>query len=273
AAAAPNDDQQNDDPAAVAAAKAVIAHTGTSYEIVDRPNRSQSIVCRTGKGVPVLFPAAGDECVGRLFLPHGEDALVHQRVSQCLPAAGHRGIQRVVGDVCEIRTEERAALQGGQLALRDDAIGQGIGQCAGEVLVVRGAVSQCPEDELHVLAGCHRLAGPEGGGGVSVGVALAVCVAHVFLALGPGGDVREGSGAGVGQRIILLAQDADEHDEGLQAGRGDLQVISISVAGEAALKQVHGLERDSNGVVVRVGGVAEGVGALIIHNRRLGGDG
>ena len=77
----------------------------------------------------------------------------------------------------------------------------------------------------------------------------------------------------VGQRIILLAQDADEHDEGLQAGRGDLQVISISVAGEAALKQVHGLERGSNGVVVRVGGVAEGVGALIIHNRRLGGDG
>lgn len=59
----------------------------------------------------------------------------------------------------------------------------------------------------------------------------------------------------------------------MQAGRGDLQVISISVAGEAALKQVHGLERDSNGVVVRVGGVAEGVGALIIHNRRLGGDG
>ena len=46
AAAAPNDDQQDDDPAAVAAAKAVIAHTGTSYEIVDRPNRSQSIVCR-----------------------------------------------------------------------------------------------------------------------------------------------------------------------------------------------------------------------------------
>ena len=52
AAAAPDDDQQNDDPAAVATAKTVIAHTGTSYEFVDRPNRSQSIVCGPGRGVP-----------------------------------------------------------------------------------------------------------------------------------------------------------------------------------------------------------------------------
>ena len=45
AAAAPNDDQQDDDPAAVAATKTIIAHTGTSYENLDRPKRSQSIVC------------------------------------------------------------------------------------------------------------------------------------------------------------------------------------------------------------------------------------
>lgn len=34
AAANPDDDQQDDDPAAVATAKAVIAHTGTSYEVL-----------------------------------------------------------------------------------------------------------------------------------------------------------------------------------------------------------------------------------------------
>lgn len=34
AAATPDDDQQNDDPAAVSAAKAVIAHMGTSYEFL-----------------------------------------------------------------------------------------------------------------------------------------------------------------------------------------------------------------------------------------------
>lgn len=55
AAAAPDDDQQDDDPAAVATAKTVIAHTGTSYEFVDRPNRSQSIVCGPGKGVHFIF--------------------------------------------------------------------------------------------------------------------------------------------------------------------------------------------------------------------------
>lgn len=55
AAAAPNDDQQDDDPAAVATAKTVIAHTGTSYEFVDRPNRSQSIVCCPGKEVPLFL--------------------------------------------------------------------------------------------------------------------------------------------------------------------------------------------------------------------------
>ena len=103
----------------------------------------------------------------------------------------------VVGRRMRIRPGNVPPPEGGQLALRDDAIGQGIGQCAGEVLVVRGAVSQCPEDEFHVLAGCHRLAGPEGGGGVSVGVALAVCVAHMYFSLWVhGGDVREGSGAG-----------------------------------------------------------------------------
>ena len=45
AAAAAQDEDEYDDPQAATAAKAVIAHTGTSYEIVDRPNRSQSIVC------------------------------------------------------------------------------------------------------------------------------------------------------------------------------------------------------------------------------------
>ena len=34
AAAAENDDEQNDDPAAVASTKAVIAHIGTSYELL-----------------------------------------------------------------------------------------------------------------------------------------------------------------------------------------------------------------------------------------------
>jgi len=34
AAASPDDDQQDDDPAAVAATKTVIAHIGTSYEVL-----------------------------------------------------------------------------------------------------------------------------------------------------------------------------------------------------------------------------------------------
>ena len=45
AAAAPDDDQQDDDPAAVSPTKTIVAHTGTSYEILDRTKRSQSIVC------------------------------------------------------------------------------------------------------------------------------------------------------------------------------------------------------------------------------------
>lgn len=57
ATAAPNDDQQDDDPAAVAAAKTVIAHTGTSYENVDRPDRSQSIVCGCEVGVTEIICA------------------------------------------------------------------------------------------------------------------------------------------------------------------------------------------------------------------------
>ena len=49
AAAAPDDDQQDDDPAAVAAAKTVIAHTGTSHEmLIDRIglNTSYAFLCK-----------------------------------------------------------------------------------------------------------------------------------------------------------------------------------------------------------------------------------
>jgi hypothetical protein len=65
-AAAPNDDQQNDDPAAITAAPTIVTHTGTSYENVDRPKRSQSIVCGGGREVmDYLFSDAGHHGLGR----------------------------------------------------------------------------------------------------------------------------------------------------------------------------------------------------------------
>ena len=110
AAAAPDDDQQNDDPAAVATAKTVNAHTGTSYEFVDRPNRSQSIVCRPGKGVP-LFSSAGNQIGGGPILSRGEGTLVKQYLPQGLAASGHPGVQGIVGDIDQIRPQEGAALK------------------------------------------------------------------------------------------------------------------------------------------------------------------
>ena len=93
-------------------------------------------------------------------------------------------------------------------------------------------------------------------GGVAVGIALAVGVARVFCALAASRHVCEGAGAGIGQRLILLTQDPDKHDQGLQTGGGHLQIIALSIAGEAALEQVHGLEGGGHGVVVRGAGIA-----------------
>ena len=111
AAAAPNDDQQNDDPAAVATAKAVITHIGTSYEIVDRPNRPQSIVCGPAKVVPDLFSGAGDQGLSLCRLPGGVNTLVDQQVTQGFLAVSHHGIQRVVGDIDQVCPQEGAALE------------------------------------------------------------------------------------------------------------------------------------------------------------------
>jgi len=51
-AAEPDDNQQDDDPAAVAAAIAVIAHIGTSYEMLAEEDRPQHIICDSLQRVP-----------------------------------------------------------------------------------------------------------------------------------------------------------------------------------------------------------------------------
>ena len=63
-------------------------------------------------------------------------------------------------------------------------------------------------------------------------------------------DVLERRSSRPGQRLLLLAQDPDEHDEGLKAGGGSLQIKALAVAGESALEQMQGLQGGGHGVVV-----------------------
>ena len=76
----------------------------------------------------------------------------------------------------------------------------------------------------------------------------------------------------VGQGLRLLPQDADEHDQSLQPGGVALQVVALSVAGPAALKEAQGPEGVSQLRVVRCGGGGQGPVALPLEDSGGGGN-
>ena len=79
--------------------------------------------------------------------------------------------------------------------------------------------------------------------------------------------------SGAGERFLLFAQQADQHDERLGAGGGALEIEALSEAGVAAAEKRQRFERGSHGVVIRRGGKRQEVGAAVIYNGSLGSSG
>ena len=164
-------------------------------------------------------------------------------------------------------------MQHGSVTVGQDTGVHGPEQGIGQILVGSGAVSHGAEHEFRVLIGVDSPSRLEGRGCVAIRIALFIGVAHIMLRLRTFLDVLERRSSRPGQRLLLLAQDPDEHDEGLKAGGGSLQIKALAVAGESALEQMQGLQGGGHGVVVRPVGIGEGVLPLIVHHRGFGGDG
>ena len=207
-------------------------------------------------------------------LRRGEDALCDEGIGEGVHGAGDGGVQRAEGEVDQLRAEEGDLRQGGGFLRGDEAGGDGPVQGIRKVGVGDGAVAQGPEQKLRILVEAHGLVWPPESGGVAVGIALGIGVAHVLGAVGAGLDVREGEGgASVGQGGVLLSQDPEEHDEGLDTGGGHLQVKALAEAREAAPEEVHGLQGGGHGVIVHGVRQREGAKAQIVQHRRPGGNG
>ena len=99
----------------------------------------------------------------------------------------------------------------------------GCARCPADVY--KRQVSHGAEHEFRVLIGVDSPGGLEGRGCVAVRIALFIGVAHIMLRLRAFLDVLERRSSGPGQRLLLLTQDPDEHDEGLKAGGGSLQDV------------------------------------------------
>ena len=146
-------------------------------------------------------------------------------------------------------------------------------QRVGQIGVGGRTVTQGPENKLGILIDVDGVGRFPQFGGVAVGVALFVGIAHITGGIGAVHDIVKGSGAGIGQRGFLLTQHADEHDQRLQAGGRQLQIEAAAEGGEAAAEEVHGLQRGGHGIVVDGIGVAEAVISHVVHHGGGGGNG
>ncbi|MPM30854.1 hypothetical protein SDC9_77405 [bioreactor metagenome] len=81
------------------------------------------------------------------------------------------------------------------------------------------------------MVGVYLLTGAECGLCIAVGITLTASVTDIPRRLRAGCDVGERSGAGIRQRFVLLAHQADEHNEGLQPGGGYLQIKAAAIPG------------------------------------------
>ena len=92
-----------------------------------------------------------------------------------------------------------------------------------------------------------------------------VAVGHVFLAVGPDGQVTEGGDAAARQGSLLLAQQAQQHDEGFHPAGAALQLIALVGALEQA-QQLEGVGAGGVlGLIARPGAVPDQ------HHRGVGG--
>ena len=145
--------------------------------------------------------------------------------------------------------QELAGGEQRRLALGQRAAVQSPVQAGGVVLDPGHAVAQGPQEKFHILRGGDGLIAAEEGGAHAVGVAPLPRPGHVGVQ--PGGHVGEGVGAGVGHGLRLLAQHADEEDQTLAPGGGQMEVEPLPDAGAGAQEEPQLTEGRGDGVVVR----------------------
>ena len=191
---------------------------------------------REGLGGSLVDSAAGDQA--------GEQGGVR---------ALHVGCQGLVGQGCQVIPEEGAVKKQGGIEAA------GLGQVRGLGILEIGAVliPQGPQQEHHVILQGAGPAGAEGCGAGAVGDAVGIQPGHVGRGVGAdvGEGVRDLPGVVGGLGLVLRAVEPHQHDGGLTAGGGAVQVKAVAGAPEHA----DGGQVLSHAVVLR-GGSADAQG-------------
>ena len=212
-----------------------------------------------------IYHRAGS-AVGRV----GEDTTRDERVAQLAAAADVR-FECVVREVYDVGAQERGCTQRADLARGQDARKvRALGR-VGDIRLRGGAVAQCAQQKfcVHLRRCTHRRA--ECRWADAVGVAFGVGVGRVGQR--PVGHVGKGLVGRAGQRLALLAEKTNEHNERLHARGGLFEVKALAVARVRPAEERERFERGGHGRIVDRGRACDGIEAAVIHDRGLAGDG
>ena len=187
--------------------------------------------------VPDHQVAGGDAVVPPQLLQQGEALPLPGGVQGLGGGEGHVGPQEVPAGAV-------AAVGDAQLVREDP------GLRPGEIRPVQ--IPQSPEDEGEVVGGGGGLVGAKAGEVHPIGQAVGVGVAHIGLR--PVGHVGKGDVPVLGQGLLLGAEQAHQHGDGLGPGGGTVQ----GELGGAVL--LDALPKEEAQVVEQVGGLL-GLGA------------
>ena len=212
----------------------------------------------------------GDHRAGEAVGVRREHAARNERIAQRRAAADIR-FERVVGEVCDVRAQESLRTQRAHLARGQNARGLCPLGCGRDIGLRGGAVAQRAQEKFGVHL-CRRIhPGAEFRRADTVGIALGVAVGRIGL--GPVGNVGKGEGGRAGERFLLFAQQADEHDERFHACRRFFEVKALPVGGVGPTEKAERLERRSHRGIVDGGGGHDRVGTAVHHDRGLARDG
>ena len=212
-----------------------------------------------------IYHRAGS-AVGRV----GEDTARDERVAQLAAAADVR-FECVVREVYDVGAQECGGAQSAHLARGQDARKvRALGR-VGDIRLRGGAVVQCAQQKfcVHLRRCTHRRV--ECRWADAVGVAFGVGVGRVGQR--PVGHIGKGLVGRAGQRLALLAEKTNEHNERLHARGGLLEVKALAVARVRPAEERESFERGGHGRIVDRGRACDGIEAAVIHDRGLAGGG
>ena len=152
--------------------------------------------------------------------PFGRNIGQADLCQQCFAAVLQGNIQCVGGDDCHVSAQETGCCRGILSFCQTDCVGKSPGTFPDEIGF--GRITQHPQNKGDVFCGGNFPLSVEGGGAGAVDQTGMVCVSHAVCC--PGRNISEGQFHPGGVGFLFFSKQAEQHDNGLLAGKDSIQI-------------------------------------------------